>query len=161
MGPRCAGGGRHYVVKRRLRSTDAVQKHPRRSLPLPPSPVLPPHAHANPSTNQVVFRNGSTLNTTDLVNAACETARSIVVMSVGDNSAQADANTLRVVLALMVRINAREHRLESFWDHRRLRSTLTHAHALCPGAQPYFTPTNRRWEISCADSWWRRCVTKT
>ena len=52
---------------------------------------------------KVVFRNGSTLNTSDLVNAACETARSIVVMSVGDNSAQADANTLRVVLALMVR----------------------------------------------------------
>ena len=73
-----------------------------------------------------MFRNGSTLNTTDLVNAACETARSIVVMSVGENSAQADANTLRVVLALMVCIRARGHRLELLWSERGLDA---HPHA--------------------------------
>ena len=49
---------------------------------------------------QVVFRSGSPLNAFDLRRAACETARSIVVMAHGESQSAADASTLRVVIAL-------------------------------------------------------------
>jgi len=48
----------------------------------------------------VVFRSGSPLNALDLRRAACETARSIVIMATGTTPSAADAATLRVVIAL-------------------------------------------------------------
>jgi hypothetical protein len=48
----------------------------------------------------VVFRSVSPLNAFDLRRAACETARSVVVMATGDTHSAADAATLRVVIAL-------------------------------------------------------------
>mmetsp|Transcript_4221 Transcript_4221/g.5566 ORF Transcript_4221/g.5566 Transcript_4221/m.5566 type:complete len:1055 (-) Transcript_4221:132-3296(-) len=49
---------------------------------------------------RVVFRTGSPLSAMDLRRAACETARSIVIMAAGDTHSKADAATLRVVIAL-------------------------------------------------------------
>jgi hypothetical protein len=49
---------------------------------------------------KVVFRNGSPLSAFDLRRAACETARSVVIMAAGADHSSADAATLRVVIAL-------------------------------------------------------------
>jgi ion channel POLLUX/CASTOR len=49
---------------------------------------------------RVVFRSGSPLNALDLNRAACQTARSVVIMAAGDTHSKADAATLRVIIAL-------------------------------------------------------------
>ena len=76
-----ASGGEKVAVDRRFKASVAVE-----------------HLYGT----KVVFRSGSPQNVHDLRQCNAAHAKSIVILSIGESPTKADANTLRILMALTV-----------------------------------------------------------